>query len=441
MIYEKISYAILFCVESFIAWLYYDYLFSRQKSRRYLLTCFFFGYVFLFLISLAENTTLNSVSFLAINLLIALLCYNSGLKAAFLHSAFLCFIMLGSEIIVALMIGLFGFDFDAYTYNFQAMILLMVLSKLLYLMLSVIASRIFLPHRHPSSEPQFMVLFCSIPAISVVIAIGTIYMGMTAGMNGIVGPMTSITIITLLAFNLIILYLYNYLQKTNEDYFALQLSIQKSEAESFYYQSLQEQLDNQKILVHDIKNHLNSIDVIAKETGATAIDNYIASIITLFTPSQTPNLCSDSFLNLILIRFQNECARYGIAFYCDVRENITSFMDAPSITALYSNLLSNALDAAVDSAKKEIELSVVLNDTQSVIVISVVNSCDSQPITDGLHGFVSKKKEKKIHGVGLKSINRVVKKYRGVSAMYYSPEDKQFHHVIQIPIPLPQHSD
>lgn len=440
MIYEKISYCILFCVESIIAWLYYDYIFLPKKTRQYQLTFFFCSYFFLFFVSFVESTTLNAVSFWIANLLIAFYCYHCDLKSAFLHSAFLCFIMLGAEILVALVIGLFGFDFNAYTYNFQAMLLLMVLSKLLYLALSVIASRVFSPHKYPNIEPQFMILYCCIPTISAVIAIATVYMGMTAGISGIVGLMTTITIISLFIFNLIILFLYNYLQKANEEHFALQLSIQKSEAETTYYQFLQEQLDSQKVLVHDIKNHLNSINDIAENIGATDIENYISSIITSLTPTRAPTLCSDSFLNLLLIRFQNECIHQGITFYCDIREKVSSFMDAPSITALYSNLLSNAIDAAVNSEAKEIELSVTHNDIQSCIVISIINSCDSPPISDGQNSFITKKNKNKLHGIGLKSISRVVKKYDGVSTMYYSSEHRQFHHIIQLPTPPSQNS-
>ena len=51
--------------------------------------------------------------------------------------------MVGAELLVVLIIGLFGYAFSAYTYNFHIMLILAVLSKLLYLMFSIIGSRIF----------------------------------------------------------------------------------------------------------------------------------------------------------------------------------------------------------------------------------------------------------------------------------------------------------
>ena len=343
--------------------------------------------------------------------------------------------MVGAEILVALLISLFGFEFAAYTYNFRVMVALVILSKLLYLMFSVIGSRIFAPHKHTSKEPQFMILFCSLPILSAAIAIVTVYLGMTTEITGTIGIMTIMIIVTLLIVNLIIFALYNYLQKTNEEFLTLQLSIQKEEADTTYYKALQEQFENQRILVHDIKKHLNTIDAIAKQSGSVEIEEYISSIHNTLSPSIQAKLCSDPILNLILLRFREDCAEKNVAFHCDVREKVSAFMDASSITTLYGNLLSNSLEAASCSVDKQVELSVTRNILQSVIVISVINSCDVAPVSDGHGGFCTRKSDQKFHGVGLRSIDRIVKKYNGISAMYYDSSKKQFHHIIQFPIP------
>lgn len=69
------------------------------------------------------------------------------------------------------------------------------------------------------------------------------------------------------------------------------------------------------------------------------------------------------------------------------------------------------------------------------MVISVINSCDHTPLSDGQGGFYTKKADRLLHGVGLRSINRVVTNYHGVATMCYDSEHKQFHHVIQFPEP------
>jgi sensor histidine kinase regulating citrate/malate metabolism len=54
------------------------------------------------------------------------------------------------------------------------------------------------------------------------------------------------------------------------------------------------------------------------------------------------------------------------------------------------------------------------------------------PDHEGL--FRTKKRNPGIHGVGLKSIGRIVARYHGVATMRFDPESKKFYHIIQFPM-------
>ena len=435
MMGEKLCFAALYVIELLIAWLYLEYLFSKRKTVSFQLLSFFIGYTLLFVFSFLSNTTINAICFSIVNFFLIKQNYQCNTKTALLHTAFLCFVMVGSEILVALWLSLFGFEFSAYTYNFQAMVLLTILSKFLYLLFSTIGSRIFAPHKCLIEEPKQMILFCGLPLLSSVLAIVIVYIGMSVGISGTIGIMTIIFVVTLLAVNLMFLAIYNTLQKTNEEYLALQLSMQKEQADIAYYSALQEQFENQRILIHDINKHLGTIHDLANRNDATEIEMYISRLEDTFVPSSQAKLCTDPILNFLLLRFRDDCKGKNIQFHCDVRENSSAFLDAASITTLYGNLLSNALESAEASTERQIELSVIRNAIQSVIVISVINSCDNPPMPDGDGGFRTRKADRLLHGVGLRSIERIVSKYHGVATMYYDPENKQFHHVIQFPEP------
>lgn len=435
MIGEKICFAVVFIVEAMIACLYLEYILSRKKSLGCLVVSFGIGYSTLFALSFLDSTTINAIAFCIINCILIKLNYQCSVKTMLLHSTFLCFAMVGAELIVVLMIGVFGYSFSAFTSNFHIMIVLAVLSKLLYTMFSIIGSRIFSPHKHRNEEPRLMVLFCVLPSLSALIAITIAYLGMDDGIIGNTWIMTILIIITLLIVNLIFLFLYNSLQKANDEYLALQLSMQKEQADIAYYQAMQQQYENQRILIHDIKKHLGAIDTLAKQNRPAEIEKYISEIDETFSTSVQAKLCTDPILNLLLLRFQDDCKAKKIQFHCDVRENSSTFLDASSITTLYGNLLSNALEAAECSVGKLIELSVIRNMAQSVIVITMVNSCDDPPVPNGYGGFCTKKSDRLLHGVGLRSIDRIVTKYHGIATMYYDSENKQFHHIIQFPEP------
>lgn len=219
----------------------------------------------------------------------------------------------------------------------------------------------------------------------------------------------------------------------NREYLALQLSIQKEEADAAYYDAIREQMENQKVLIHDIKNHLQILDGLAKSSDCTQVSSYIAKLDATWSPVKSARLCNDSVLNLVLLHYADECKKRKIEFVCDIRENASSFMDAPSITNLYGNLLSNAMESAEQSREKVVEISVVHNFQQENIVVSVINSCDIAPIPGKNGLFQTRKADTEFHGIGLKGIHRVVHKYHGENTMYYDGENSRFHHIIRFP--------
>ncbi|MBR4866628.1 MAG: GHKL domain-containing protein [Clostridia bacterium] len=56
------------------------------------------------------------------------------------------------------------------------------------------------------------------------------------------------------------------------------------------------------------------------------------------------------------------------------------------------------------------------------------------PNIDEMGQYLTTKKDKSIHGLGLKSIFRVIKKYDGNYMMKYLDEDEEFRCVIQFPL-------
>ena len=210
MIGEKLCYAAVFMSEALTAWLYLDFLFNRKKKAGVLISTFALGYGLLFLISGLKNSTINAAACCIVNYILIMFDFQCSKKAAILHTAFLCFVMAGAEILVATVFSIFGYGFSEHTHNFIILLSQTTLSKLLYLVFSVMGSRIFAPHKRNDEDPKKMILFCSLPLLSALIAISIVYLGMTAGITGIVGIMTISIIVTLLIVNLIVLGLYKH---------------------------------------------------------------------------------------------------------------------------------------------------------------------------------------------------------------------------------------
>lgn len=431
-----VCFLVLYFAEAVIAWLYLDRLFECKQRFRVVTATFAVGYLVLFAAYWIDIIALNTALFFLVNAVLIFVNYRCTLKMAVLQSAFLSFIMTGAEILVALVISLFGHEFAAYTENFSVMMVLIVLSKLLYFILTVIGARLFSPHKKVHEDPKMMLAMCGIPILSMALSVMIVYVGSYAELNPTAELLIVINVSTMFVIDLVIFVLYNRMQKANAEYTEMQLSLQKEEANMEYYKSLQEQYDNQRILIHDIKNHLHTIEGMAATGRLSEIESYVSKLDSEFSPRLSVRLSADPTLNMVLVRYNEEFERKGISFQIDVRESVEAFMDAPSITALFDNLLSNALEAAEKSSEKIIEMSIARNAEQGICLIAVSNSCDVPPLTDGPSRFRTHKEDKSHHGLGMRSIARVVRKYSGIETAYYDSDAKRFLHIIQFPTHL-----
>ena len=434
MMAEYICYGVLYIAEATIAWLYFDALFCRKSSGLNIGIAFAVAYLLLFGITWFNSVVLNGAAFFLSNLLLLWMNYECKLRSAILHSAFLTSIMAITEIIAAWIISLFGFRFGAYADSLAIMIVMAVISKMLYFSITVIAAKLWAPNRQAQEEPAFMGLLCILPIFSVIVSAVVVYIGVRTEMTKPVELLMIIIVLTLLIVNLIFMVLYNHLQRMHAEQLAMNLSIQKEEADAAYYQDLQKQSENQRILIHDIKRHLNTIHGLANDFNAPGISEYITKLVDDVLPDQQMKLCPDPRLNFMLQQFLDKCKNQKITFQCDIRDNCLSFMNAPSITTFYGNLLTNAFEAASASTERAIELSVKKNEDQQVVIVSVVNSCDTPPVPDHEGLFQTKKRNPGIHGVGLKSIGRIVARYHGVATMRFDSESKKFYHIVQFPM-------
>ena len=430
---ETIFMGAIMAAEAMIAWIYCERIFDRKRRLWALILGYVLVYTVLFFITFAENTTINSVCFTFFNCGLFIFGYRVKHGSALLHAAFLCFIVLASEVLVSLVINLFGYDFTEYTHNVSILIILGIWSKLLYLILAAFASRLFSPHRYENEEPRFFALFCVLPVVSAFLGAAIIYIGMHSEVNQTVSTMMTINIAALLIINLLFFSIYNHIQNMYTEQLQTQLRIQKEENDTLYYQTLQEQSDSQRVLIHDIKNHLHAVKRLAELGETQAITEYLSQMDETVLSIPKTRLCNEPVLNILLLRFADDCRKAGVKFSCDIRDNCLAIMDSVSITALFGNLLSNALEAAAESTEKEIDISVRHSNIQASVVIAVSNSCDTAPASDGAGMYTTSKKDRKRHGIGLKSIERVVEKYNGLSAAQYVAAKRVFYHFIHIP--------
>lgn len=428
-----ISYFMIYVTEAVIAWLYCRQIFLSKRKNGVVAFYFCIGYLSLFAIMSLRIMVLNAVAFFLINEMIIYLAFRTSIQQAIVHSAFLTSSMIFTEMLWIWIINGFASGWLNGSLQVSALIGVAVPSKLLYLMVTLVMAHCFSLERESKDNGKIVFTLFLLPSASIVISCIATNIAFHSNMVSTVLHFLYLTIFTLLLINLIYIVLYYWLQSINARKMEAQVLLEREQAEVAYYQTLQEQAENQRIIIHDVKNHLLALHDIAQRENDTTVAAYIEKLVGDIVSIRKARFCTDEILNLILSKADEQCQKKKIAFHCDIRENCMTVMDCPSITTLYSNLLSNAIEAAENSEERTIDIAVTKQAEQDKILIAVINSSDTPPLTNGKGELISGKANKKLHGLGTKSINRIVKHYGGESTYYYDAANKRFHYIVLLP--------
>lgn len=200
--------------------------------------------------------------------------------------------------------------------------------------------------------------------------------------------------------------------------------------EKSYYDILDQQNQQLMTYAHDAKNHLAAIQSLNTDP---AIERYIVALSDQLKTYTSNCHSGNIMLDVMINKYVLECERRNIRFDYYVRScNLKDVKDI-DLVAILGNLMDNALTAAEKSEKRFVSLETTTRNGYSVVVI--INGCDTAPETrEG--NLVTAKEDKKLHGYGLKSVYKTLKKYHGDYSWEYSELENTF--VVTVMIGNPQ---
>ena len=427
---QTITYFVIYIAEALIAWQYFSSIFWSKFSKRLTLLNITIGYCILFLISFKEIYWLNTICFFIMNLFCLQILFKTNIKKTLFHTLILTVAMNVTELLMMNTLALIFNDFSAYAKELSIFVLLAVTSKVLYYFVLQIVMRLFGNRKEHSTESGIIVvLLCAIPIASMWITVTLIFIGIEGNIPSRLNWFVSIGAVLMLFLNMCVFFIYNLSQQDSEKYLQAQLQLQKESADANYYKMLLVQDENQKILIHDIKKHLYTISDLLDNDHTADVKEYINRIIQSKELSEKLCFCDNPTLNLILVRYKELCEKNSIQFFADIRTGTVSFLNIEDIASLFGNLLENAVEAATGIEDAYVELSVKNNETEH-LMISMINSCNWTPELNFSGDYISRKKDKRKHGLGMKSIRKIAKKYNGTLNSFHNEEDLTFHTMI-----------
>lgn len=427
----RVCYLVIYILEACIFWQYCRNLFPSKYSRRREAFALLFCYSLLYIGAFYESIWINFSLFLMINFFYLLLTYNLKYLAAFFHSLFVTMIMVLSEMSILSIISYFAPDFyDERTY-FRNLIILAVTSKLPYfLILQCTSMYVKKIQTHELSSDKNTLFLNIFSLFSGFIALVLVAICMNVHLPLYLDITITISALLLLALNIFLAWFHAYIQEKNQEFMELQILLQKESDAATYYKSLNNQDEEQKILIHDIRRHLQSIADLNTQGERKKIVAYIDQIIQSSELQDSVRVCDNDLLNTIIIRFKQQCKKCDTSLITDIRSKCVDFLSEHDITTLFSNLLENAVESAKNIPNSFIELTVTPHINENLTIITMINSCSKNPFSANNQRLISTKQNKWQHGYGIKSIQRIAKKYDGNTQIYYEPQSSTFHTVI-----------
>ena len=432
---EIICYFICFLVEGFIFWQYTSVLFPQKNDYKFRSITLFLLFFTLYIINFLRIFWLNCLAFVFVCFCYLIIFYKVKWYSALFHSIIFEALTMIFELPTYSLIIRFFPD-----YNFQMTgpynkILFTIISKASFFIIMSILIYILKKKHEPFQQVDYSALFTLlVPFITLLIVLILFAIFDSSTLTTYQNRLITLSAFFLLVVNLLIFGLNQYNQQKHLEYTEMQLQLQKEHDSAEYYKMLIAQNENQRILIHDIKKHLQSIALLNEESQNEKIRVYINQLMQSSDLMEFSRLCDHKILNNILCRYKKVCTDMHISFHTDIRSNTTTFLSDTDVTSLFCNLLDNAVEAANHIRESYIEINAAKREHTPFVVITMINSCAKNPFSKNGE-LISSKKMPQAHGFGMKSIEKIVHKYNGNMQTYYDETTCTFHTIIMLKRP------
>lgn len=196
------------------------------------------------------------------------------------------------------------------------------------------------------------------------------------------------------------------------------------------YKLSQESIDMVNQKYHDLKHQIH---ILKAESGTQKAEEYLDQMEREIKIYEGQNKTGNRILDTVLTSKGSYCQMHDIELKCVVEGALLNFMDDMDISALFGNMLDNAIECEEKIPEKEkrlIRLNVVKE--KQFLRIRIENYCEEKPsFRNGMP--VTTKSDKRFHGFGMKSMQKTVEKYGG--SVMSGLKNNWFELKILIPLP------
>lgn len=195
------------------------------------------------------------------------------------------------------------------------------------------------------------------------------------------------------------------------------------------YQLSKENIDMVNQKYHDLKHQIN---ILKTQSYIGKSTSYLEKMEREIRVYETQNKTGNQILDAVLTNKAMICQNKEIELKFIVDGEALSFMDDMDVSALFGNMLDNAIESAEKQQEKQKRLIwLYVTREKQFVRIRTENYCDEKiHFKNGMP--VTTKKDRQLHGYGMKSIKSTVEKYHG--SVVAAQENNWFELKILLPV-------
>ena len=415
--------------EWLIVYSYANSIYIKRNKFYAFATIFLYAALMLIYKYITNLEVLNVLFTIICNILCFCIGFQSTFKSSLFHGFVLSITQFVSEVVSIYIISFIsGSSNNSYTESDVIYIIDVIISKILYFAIS----RLLLKFSNQENDVKswgrwFSLAVLPISSLFIIIVMRVLTNGQTFSFKESVLCISSISV--LLISNIVVYLIYEKAEKSNQKLIELELTNQKNDIDMQYLSLLERKNEQMQIMTHDYKNNVQTI---AEMTDSPEIKEYVNSMVGEIKKYNQIAKTKNKLLDVILNKYTDICESKDIHFETDIMTDNLSFFDGYDISSLFNNILDNAVESAEKSNDRFISLSISTS-LNSYHKIMIINSCDSEPETKN-GKLMTSKSDKSTHGLGTKSISKIVNKYDGELQWDYNDNEHTFKLTIIIPL-------
>lgn len=187
-----------------------------------------------------------------------------------------------------------------------------------------------------------------------------------------------------------------------------------------HYDRLQQEKDKLRRVHHDMKYQWFTLEHLLNESGERAKE-YLTTVVDSFKVTKSHVDTGNYLLDAILTEKLEKANSMGIEPKMEIMIKKELQIELTDCSILFGNLLDNALEALEKLEKEKRLLDIHILTKKNLFIIKIKNSYNGMVKKVG-NRYMTTKKEKDFHGIGLESIRQIVKKYDGEFEIFYDEQ-------------------